>query len=168
MEEVAGFSAAQRRWFLQRDNYRCSFFYKIQLENGEYAWVRCNEIANLQVHHIVPRGWARHNLSHDFEVNGKNNGITLCSKHHIGKYMGIGFMECVHTDNEMTRLKYAEGNKKAYAEMMLERHQKVLIGLPYWNTSYDWQFVLTVQKRNLSFIAPYPTNKSRLPNGRKR
>lgn len=161
MEEVAGFTQKQRRYFLERDNNRCMFHQKI---GGK--WVRCSETRNLQIHHIVPRGWARENMGLDFPVNSPENGITLCRKHHVGWGMGHQFRTCVHTDNESARISYSRGNKKAYHEMMDVRVGKCRKGVPYWNTEFDWQFMRMAKTQTEKFNKPFPQNGNRYANGR--
>ena len=113
MQEVAGFTQKQRLWFLERDGNRCMWYDKIL-----GVWVRCKGNTELQIHHIVPRGWARENMGLDFPVNSSDNGITLCRKHHVGWYMGHQYKNCVHTDNEATRIAYSNGDKSAYQKMI--------------------------------------------------
>lgn len=162
MEEVAGFTEKQRKWFLGRDGNRCMFRWKGA--NGQ--WVRCKHTDHLQIHHIVPRGWARENLGLDFEVNSPYNGITLCRLHHVGWLMGANFADCVHTDNEIARLSFGKGNKQAYHEMHNTRVSLCKTGTPYWNTKFDWMFAGMAKKQTNAFNKPYPENGNRSMNGR--
>lgn len=156
MEEVVGFSPKQREWFLERDGHRCQHRHF----NG-FKWVQCQVTSGLQVHHIIPRGWARNHLPKTFPVNGANNGITLCEFHHVGK-------GSVHHDTFLARQAYQEGNKNAYNEMSARRKELNEKGEPYWNTRWDWMFNRVVKKKNVSFLRkhPYPQNGKRGLNGR--
>lgn len=164
MEEVAGFTKKQREWFLQRDGHRCMFRWK----NASGNWVRCAETVGLQIHHIVPRGWARENLGLEFEVNSPYNGITLCKVHHVGWKMGRDFQNCVHTDNETARLAFKHGNRSAYRQMHDYRVGLCRKGNPYWNTRFDWMFNGMAKKHTDNFKVPYPQNGNRYMNGRVR
>lgn len=156
MNEIVGFTQNQRKWFLDRDEHRCQF----HSFNG-IKWVRCKHTNNLQVHHIVPRGWAGMHLPHNFQLNGSMNGITLCEEHHVGKFS-------VHPDTFVARVKYNSGNKNAYREMMDERKAKNLKGTPYWDTRWDWMFNRVARKATLKFarVRPYPVNGNRSNTGR--
>lgn len=165
MEEVVGFTQKQRDWYFQRSAInnggipRCEAYH---FNVFRLKWERCKETANLQVHHIVPRGWARLHMPKNFQLNGSMNGIVLCRDGcHCGK-------NGVHPDTFEARLKYRSGNKNAFNEMMDERKRKNERGIPYWNTAKDMQYARICKKATLRFIRanPYPANGNRGNTGR--
>ena len=159
MEEVVGFTANQRQWFLERDGNRCMFHY---FDLKTLRWKRCDQTTDLQVHHIIPRGWAKHHMPPNFQLNGSMNGITLCKCHHVGS-------DSVHPDTYQANVSYRKGNKKAYEVMMTNRKKMNQQGIPYWNTRWDWMFNRLVRKATLKFIRknPYPANGNRGNTGRR-
>lgn len=146
MEKVKGFSDAQRRWIIQRDESQCQFHYV----GSDGKWHRCHNKAKLQVHHIVARGFASLHYPTDFPVNGAYNGICLCELHHIMS------PQSVHPDAFIAHNEYVAGNKNAFNEMMQKRYELNKKGIPYWNTQYDLQFVRIVEKANVSFLRTHP------------
>lgn len=76
MDKAIGFTPKQRQWALNRDGNQCSMFMYI-----DGKWVRCKNTQHLQVHHIVPRGYASKHYPKHFPLNGPNNCITLCREH---------------------------------------------------------------------------------------
>lgn len=144
MEKAKGFSDAQRRWFLARDQ-RCQFHYVL-----DGHWVRCNNTEHLEIHHIVPRGYASRHYPEDFPLNGAYNGIVLCKLHHTMSPTGV------HPDTFKAHNDYVNGNKNAYNEMVQKRYELNKKGIPYWNTQYDLQFVRIVEKANVSFLRTHP------------
>lgn len=155
-EEVVGFTAKQRRWFLERDEHQCQFRY---FRNGK--WVRCRATRGLQIHHIIPRGWSKVHMPKHFPVNGSLNGITLCARHHVGR-------DSVHPDTHEAKMQYNRGNKNSFKDMMDKRKRKNQRGIPYWNTQWDWMFTRIVKKQTARFarVKPYPENGNRGNNGR--
>ena len=153
---IVGFTQGQRDWFHERDGHRCQF----RWFNG-IKWVQCKNTTKLQVHHIVPRGWAGKHLPSNFQLNGSMNGILLCTEHHVGR-------NGVHPDTFQANLNYRKGDKQAYEEMMSARKKLNLRGEPYWETKWDWQFQRTARKNTLRFIRahPYPENGNRGNSGR--
>lgn len=154
MEEVVGFNPKQREFFLNAYGHRCAFHWK---ENGK--WVRCKNTRNLQIHHIYPRGWCKLNMRRSFPVNGANQGICLCTSHHWR----------VHPDMLPASKAYKRGDKLAYESMMETRRKLNSDGIPYWNTTWDLQF-LRINKRFVGrYLSKnkYPKNGSRGLNGRK-
>lgn len=165
MEEVVGFTQNQRNWFLSRSAIsnkgvpRCEAYH---FNIFKMKWERCSATRNLQVHHIVPRGWARKHMPKSFMLNGSMNGIVLCGDScHCGK-------NGVHPDTYEALQKYRKGNKNAFKEMMDERRIKNNKGIPYWNTRWDMQFARICRKATLKFIRanPYPANGNRGNTGR--
>lgn len=157
-EEVVGFTKSQREWILERDGNQCQmFFYR----NGK--WQQCPNRSNLQVHHIIPRGWSREHMPKDFPVNGSQNGICLCRVCHVAKFG-------VHPDTYEALMEYHKGDKKAYVRMMEMRRELNMQGIPYWNTRFDWLFNRRVKKNNLRMLRKkkYPTNGNRGNNGRRK
>ncbi len=157
MEEVIGFTQNQRQWFLERDGHRCQF----RWFNG-LKWVQCGYTDGLEIHHILPRGWAKMHMPKNFQLNGSMNGITLCGhKHHCGA-------EGVHPDTFRARKEHREGDKEAFKKMMEARRKLNLAGQPYWVTKWDWMFVRIARKSTLKFIRshPYPANGNRGNTGR--
>lgn len=154
--EVVGFTQRQREWFLARDGHRCQFRYF----DGK-KWVRCKETRNLQVHHIMPRGFARLHMPLNFQLNGSMNGITLCVNHHVGQF-GI------HPDTFMAKMGYNDGNPNAFKDMMVARASLNKLGQPYWDTRWDWMFARIARKATLRYIRahPYPANGNRDNTGR--
>lgn len=154
-DEVVGFTDKQRKYFHTVYANQCAFHTKV---NG--YWTRCTNTSRLEVHHIIPRGWARMNMPHSFEVNGVENGITLCKHHH----------EMVHPDVPVARELHRNGNKAAFAEMMATRKELNEQGVPYWNTQWDLMFLRLnkrfVSKFNERVHNPYPRHKIRGLNGR--
>ena len=155
-EEVVGFTEKQRNWFKKRDGNQCMFHY---FENGK--WKRCCVTAKLQVHHILPRGWCRLHMPHSFQVNGSMNGICICKYHHVGK-------GSVHPDTYEALIAYQQGNKQSFKEMVDKRKELNEQGIPYWNTSFDWQFMRLVKRHTARYtkIEPYPVNGNRGNTGR--
>lgn len=154
-DEVVGFTQKQRQWFLERDQKCQMFFYR----NGK--WEQCPTKSNLQVHHVIPRGWASLHLPKSFPVNGSQNGICLCRSCHVG-------ISGVHPDTYQALQEYRGGNKLAYVEMRTKRKALNGQGIPYWNTNFDWLFQRRIKKLNLKMlnVRPYPTNSRRGNNGR--
>lgn len=163
---VVGFTNNQRAWILKRDQNRCQFH-----RNVGGVWVRCRNRKNLQVHHIIPRGWAARHLPNHFPINGPNNGITLCDAHHVGDvdYYDEDFV--VHPDTTVAKQSYRQGNKQAYKEMMDNRKKLNESGMPYWNTRWDWMFTRIARKQTSKYLRQnpddkYPTNGRRGNTGR--
>lgn len=157
MQEVVGFTRKQREWILERDGHRCQF----RWFNG-IKWVQCKETEGLEVHHIIPRGWAIYHMPHNFHLNGAMNGISLCGHtHHCG-------LEGVHPDTAKARKAYYEGNHNAFKEMMEERARMNQAGQPYWVTKWDWMLSRLARKNSLKFMRahPYPENGNRGNTGR--
>lgn len=162
MSDVKGFSSKQRQWFLRRDGNRCMFY---QYDVGFKRWVRCKNTEELQIHHILARGWCATHMPRQFHVNGPTNGITLCRYHHVGN------TRAVHPDTWEALQEYRKGDKGAFSKMRQDREIKNHIGVPYWNTQYDWQFSRLAHKftsRHLrkNKLDKYPSDKSRGLNGR--
>ena len=168
-EDVCGFTKKQRGWILDRDDHRCQFRYK----GKDGKWRRCTNTKHLDVHHIIPRGWAAAHYSKEFAVNGPHNGITLCREHHRG-YGVDGFATSIfilHPDVEVARLANRDGDKQAFARMFEHRRKLVQRGVPYWNTRWDSGFIAIVHKETLRYNRkhpdrPYPDNKNRGRTGR--
>lgn len=140
---VVGFSLKQRRFFHDVYGNRCAFYSK---QNGN--WIRCKNTTYLQVHHIVPRGWARVNLNPRFPVNGISNGICLCQSCH----------EKVHPDVPVARYHYRFGRKDAFMQMMNIRKTLNYEGVPYWETKWDLMFI----RLNKRFVGRFTaSNKGR-------
>jgi len=118
MEEVVGFTQAQRQWILARDGNQCQFY----SFNG-FKWVRCKAVVSLQVHHIIARGWSKYHMPDNFQLNGSMNGISLCVMHHVGK-------NGVHPDTYAANVAYHKGDKQAYEKMMAKRKALNLQGIP--------------------------------------
>ncbi len=158
MQEVVGFTQNQRSWFLKRDNNQCQFHY---FDITRLRWVRCGCTTHLQVHHIIPRGWARLHMPKNFQLNGPMNGITLCEMHHVGK-------GSVHPDTHQAKVLYSAGKKDAFDRMMKARAELNNKGIPYWRTTWDWMFNRLARKATLKFIRlnPYPANGNRGNTGR--
>ncbi len=159
VDKANGFTPSQRRWILARDNHMCQFHYVG--EDGR--WHRCGVTEGLQIHHVVPRGYASMHYPINFPLNGPNNGITLCSFHHIGK-------GSVHPDTYEASLVYRSGDKQAYVKMMEERRSLNRRGIPYWNTMWDHMFHRILQKLNVAFLRnnPYPDSPKYGRTGRVR
>lgn len=157
MDTVVGFTNAQREWFILRDG-GCQFHW---FDLAKMRWVRCPSKTDLQVHHIVPRGWATMHLPVSFQLNGSHNGICLCKYHHVGK-------GSVHPDTYEALLKYQAGNKNAYKQMMEARRLLNEQGTPYWCTKWDWMFSRIARKATAKFVKthPYPINGNRGNTGR--
>lgn len=149
MDKAVGFTPKQRRWFLKRDGNRCMF----RTFDGE-KWVRCKNTKNLQVHHIIPRGWSSMHMPKNFPINGPENGVCLCPMHHVGDE-NIDPMFVVHPDTMEAKAVYRSGNKKAYALMGEQREILNKQGVPYWNTTFDWMFHRLVKRANDLFIVKY-------------
>ena len=144
-EEVATYTQKQREWILERDGYQCMFHEKV-----DGKWIRCFRKTGLEVHHILPRGFASLHAPDRFEINGKENLITLCARCH----------KKVHPD--MLAAQSAYGNDvHSYEEVFQERHELAVAGQPYWRTRYDWMFHLLVDKYNAQMEKPYPYNSWR-------
>lgn len=154
MKDKPNFTQKQREYILKRDGYRCQF----HTFDGKH-WVRCTHTEHLQVHHIIPRGWAYKHLPREFvetELNNRGNLITLCDGHHVGTHWDG---ECVHPDTREALAKYHRGNKQAYHEMSSERAKLNEKGVPYWNTLWDWMFQRIIKRMNAKFTEEYPNGK---------
>lgn len=155
-DTVVGFTQKQRRFFLDAFNNRCGFHTKA---NG--VWLRCVNTTELEVHHIVPRGWCKLNMRKSFAVNGIRQGIPLCRYHH----------HQVHPDMKPALKAYREGNKQAFEQMMERRKRLNEQGRPYWNTEWDLLFIRLnlrfVGKFTAKFKQKYPINGRCGLNGRK-
>jgi len=165
---VVGFTQNQRAWFLRRDGNRCQFHFRVA-----GVWVRCKNTDHLQIHHIVPRGWAAKHFPHKFPINGPMNGIALCKMHHVG--YGVDPEDkyetqfVVHPDIEVARRRYVKGqDPNSYEEMQDVRRELNEGGLPYWNTMWDWMFNRIANLQTLRFARKeeYPENRRRGRTGR--
>jgi len=156
MQEVTGFTDNQRKWFHERDNNRCQF----RWFNG-LKWMQCGETKHLQIHHILPRGFAKMHMPKNFQLNGSMNGICLCVNHHVGS-------NGVHPDTYLAKQSYNNGDKQAFEKMMEARAKLNRAGQVYWNSKWDWQFIRIARKNTLKFIRahPYPANGNRGNTGR--
>lgn len=143
MSEVKGYTKRQRAWFMRVYGNQCCFHEK---RNG--IWLRCGQENNLELHHIYPRGWWSTNMKKDFEINGKDNGIMLCRKHH----------RIVHPDVTEALRNYHKGLGEVFGQMKKKRFDLCERGIPYWNTIYDLMFLrLNVRFVN-AYIARYPND----------
>ena len=70
----------QREWVIERNGGGCQYCWKG--EDGK--WHRCGKSDHLEVHHIIPEGFANENIE-SLDPNTPENLITLCSTHHTGK-----------------------------------------------------------------------------------
>ena len=161
-EEVVGFSERQRSWFLLRDGGRCAFYIPFL-----GFWRRCRNTRDLQIHHVVARGYAKRHYPTDFPVNGANQGVSLCKSHHCGYLADGDYRFVVHPDVEEARLDFAT-NKNSYKEMRDKRRILNESGIPYWETRWDFMFQRYIQKHNIQFLRdhPYPDNGTRGVTGR--
>jgi len=161
---MAGFSPKQRDWFIYRDKCRCSMY---TFNKKEGVWSRCTEEKNLHAHHIRPRGFMSHHFTRDDKyLNGPENGIILCAKHHIAKgAMPEELLYCVHPDMNAAIERYRRGDLHAYTDLFMVRHQMNLSGIPYWNSCWDAFFLTLARKRNAVVIPklPYPFRGERTP-----
>lgn len=156
MKDRPNFTKKQREYILKRDEYRCQFHTYDQTKG---KWVRCSHTTHLEVHHILPRGFAYQHLPKDFienELNGRGNLITLCASHHRG-YNWDG--DCVHPDTRVALKHYREGDKEAFHKMTADRAKMNASGKPYWVTVWDWMFQRIVRKMNSKFTEEYPNGK---------
>lgn len=156
---VKGFTQGQRNWLLRRSGNRCEFH---QFNSKTGKWLRCKNTRDLQAHHLIPRGWAMEHLPHwtsekgTDRLNSNDNGIILCSRHHIGKGVLKGDIYVIHPDNQDALEKYRSGNTHAFSDMMETRKEKNKNGVPYWNTLWDSTMRLIIQRRNLMYLKKYP------------
>jgi len=125
-------------------------------------WVRCKNTAQLQVHHITPRGFYNQHLRGcGWDVNSPENGITLCAFHHVGEgTQNKDKPYVIHWDVRLARRAYRGKGSKSFEKMKarrMELNQKY--GRPYWNTRWDWLFELLVRERNKKFRRPFPVQK---------
>lgn len=164
MEEVVGFTEKQRQWFLNRSRVgnngfpRCESYH---FDAKKFKWVRCQNESHLEIHHIMPRGFAKLHMPKVFQLNGALNGIVLCRDCcHCGK-------NGVHPDVYWTRKAYAN-DKEAFAKMMKRRGELNRAGIPYWDTRKDLLFMFTARNRTRRFVKknPYPVNGNRGNTGR--
>jgi len=144
-KKVPGHTKKQRAWVLKRDGHQCMFH---QVVGGQ--WNRCKRTKNLEVHHILPRGFASMHAPDRFKVNNKDNLIILCHRCHCK----------IHTDILAAQGNYSK-NPNSYKEVFQTRHELSKNGQPYWNTRYDWMFRLIVEKFNEKMTKPYPQGKCR-------
>lgn len=157
-------------WILERDGHQCAF---MTYDPERKEWVRCPNTAHLQVHHITPRGFYSHHLRWcGWDVNSPENGITLCTFHHVGQgAQNKDKPYIIHWDVRTARRNYRGSGPNSSFERMkarrVELNQKY--GRPYWNTRWDWLFRLTVGERNKKFKRLYPAQKNAayMKNGEK-
>lgn len=143
--KAIGFTKAQRLWFLERDGHQCMMV----RVNSDGKWHRCKNTEHLQVHHVIPRGWASMHYPKRFKINGPGNGITLCRQCHVGYGLtGIELEQAVHPDTEQARIAYRKGDTDAYHKMMDRRRIMNHNGQPYWVTQYDASFLRLIAKAN--------------------
>lgn len=153
-DDYVGFTQKQREFLINRDGHQCLFRQYI-----DGRWVRCTQSENLHIHHVIPRRWCLYHLPYGFEVNGPLNAVTLCKFHHVGYGAVSGEMEfVVHPDVEPTRMAYSLGNIQAYEQMKERREALVQSGRAYWNTEFDWYFVLAARQMSRG-ISGYPLHK---------
>jgi len=159
MEEVVGFTEKQRRWFIEMAGGQCEAYHFNILK---FKWERCKNRNRLQVHHIIPRGWAKLHMPKNFNLNGAMNGIVLCE---LGCHCGS---RGVHPDVAEAHEKYRKGHHQAFDEMMKKRAELNRKGIPYWSTRYDFLYSRIARKRTLRVIKahPYPANGNRGNTGR--
>lgn len=147
-EKPKTFTKRQREWIIRRDVSRCQFH---SFVGGK--WVRCPNKTGLQVHHIIPRGWAMFHMPKDFEVNTPLNLLSLCAKHHVGRFSDDFRIGCVHPDTEQARLEYRKGHKDSYFQMSKLREGLNKEGIPYWNTRWDMQFYRICVKATKIYVS---------------
>lgn len=140
---VPGTTKAQRKWILQRDENQCM----MRTFDGE-LWVRCTGQSPLEVHHILPRGFASIHAARTFAVNGPDNLITLCRKCH----------KKVHPDMVAAQFGYAE-SVDSYNEVFETRNEMTDEGRPYWRTRWDWMFHFLTARANTGYEPTYPESK---------
>ena len=101
----------------------------------------------VQVHHIVPKGYAKNVLGwDDAKINSPTNLIPLCEEHHIGRGWDGSLdwrndlVPVVHPDMEWARRKYQGKEKKptSYDFVFEGRSERMANGETYWNTDFDW------------------------------
>ena len=157
MAKVPGFTLPMRRWAHLRDGHRCSFF---TFKNG--IWNQCGNTKGLDVHHLVPRGYYSQHFRRDWDLNGPDNCLTLCSEHHRGFNTSIPDRLVIHPDTRVALREYRKGDKGAFKKMMDVRYELCRNGETYWNTTHDLVLKHLVMRRNLVFLAenPYPYRKN--------
>lgn len=160
---AVGFTDAQRRFFHERDEYRCQFWY---VQQGK--WVRCKNTV-IEVHHVVPRYWASVHYPKTYAINGMNQGVCICPTHHVGAGISTrNGIYVLHPDNITARLDYQNGDKQAYQKMFKAREDLTRRGIPYWCTTWDAMLLRVIQKANGRFARnhPYPTHRKYGNRGR--
>lgn len=151
-----GFTEAQKRWFRERDGYRCQMHW---VENGK--WVQCKNTV-LEVHHLVPRFFASLHYPAHFGINSMNQGVCLCPLHHVGKGLQtVNAAIVIHRDNIVAQLAYQKGDKDAYKKMFKQREWLAERGKIYWDSSWDMMLWRIIQKANGSFAQKHPYPKHR-------
>lgn len=161
--KVVGFTKAQRKWFLERDGHQCRMMW---MEDGR--WIRCSNTIHLHVHHARPRGWCSRHYPPTYGVNCQNNGIVICSFHHVGFGMPAYLWDtlAIHPDNEPARLAYRAGDKMAYTKMIERRTELNKKAIPYWNTRFDLMLIRWIELANEKFTKPYPLHSKYGDRGR--
>jgi len=160
MDAIPGFTKKQIKWFFRRDGGQCCFFVWKKTK-----WVRCQNTADIDVHHIIPVDWtASHHLIH-LAVNGPTNGICLCGTHCVGYQAGGEYRYVVYPDVEAARLVYGD-DKDAFSKMRAKRAMLNRQGIPYWNTAWDWMFQRWARRYTLAYLHqhpedPYPEHRDR-------
>lgn len=150
-KKVPGFTKKQKDWCHERDGHQCSFF---TLRNG--IWQRCHKKSNLEVHHVLPRGWWDEHSTRTWDVNSKQNCLLLCDGHHRGYNATFSDTYVIHPDCRTALSEYRKGNKEAFDGMIDWRKELCQRGIPYWNTQFDWLFHRILRERNASFDTPFP------------
>jgi len=136
--ELPKYGRAVRENILKRDNecQGCGIFEGCDRREPERIPAR------LEVHHILPRGYAKRL---DFNPNFPENLITLCKPSHRGD------VSSVHPDIYRAGIEYNRGDKDAFTKAKAH-HERLLDNQRiYWNGEHDRQLsaqaVRQTQKR---------------------
>ncbi len=145
-EKLPGTTKKQREWIVRAwqrvygiDGKVCGF----PVIRNERFYLH-GKVAKVQVHHIVPRGWASFVLGWtEQQINSPLNLIPLCEKHHIARGVrGLDYLNevvpAIHPDMEIARRGYTGKEHPTSYDFAFENRAKMMERRePYWNTDWD-------------------------------
>jgi len=110
-------------------------------------------VDNVQIHHLMPRGYASHVLGWDErEINSPFNLYPLCLKHHAGH--GLTELDyknevvsAVHPDMEVARQGYTgKKHPNSYDFAFGDRTELMKRGEEYWNGDFDQSLLVKAEE----------------------
>lgn len=143
------FTSRQKKWFKERDEYRCQF----PVDFSDRTYKPCGRPNNLEIHHVSPQRWSKDMLRwNSDQIDAPDNGITLCRQHH---------QDVIHgPDMPLARANYHR-DKKSYKKAFRNRNELMNAGKKYWDDRWDQVFQRIVNSRNGRFDMPWPKKGER-------